>query len=211
MCMFQWVSSLLFLLPQCFQLSLGVFLGAKANNMEVSWIRRGNNKAPESSWIPATVLGCHRLRRKKTPWKMGAPQAFWQTYWTYDRRVMCGTYVYHYGYPTLPSSQVSRIVAGCRTIRTNKNEYMNLNIWVTVLLLHFAIFFLDWTCGASLGWCGDPNVSGLLGFGHWKQSLAFRGATVKFVQFFLVRFLGNSEQKHCDSDKSPVLKSRKYT
>ena len=29
--------------------------------------------------------------------------------------------------------------------------------------------------------------------------------------FFFVRFLGNSEQKHCDSDKSPILKSRKYT
>lgn len=94
----------------------------------------------------------------------------------------------HYLYPTLPSSQVSRIVAGCRAIRTNKNEYMNMNIWVRVLVLHFAKFFLDWTCGASLGWCGDPNVSGLLGFGHWKQSLAFRGATVKFVQCFFGAF-----------------------
>lgn len=185
------------------KLSLGVFLFAPRRTTwryHGSW--RGQNKARESSWIPATVLGCHRLRRKKSR------HGKWERFKHFDRHTrlmidewcvahMCTIMsiwsrrkmtAIHYLYPTLPSSQVSRIVAGCRAIRTNKNEYMNMNIWVRVLVLHFANFFLDWTCGASLGWCGDPNVSGLLGFGHWKQSLAFRGATVKFVQCFFGAF-----------------------
>lgn len=66
-------------------------------------------------------------------------------------------------------------------------------------------------CSVCVSRCGEPNVSGLLGFGHWKQSLAFRGAKVIIFGCFSVRFLGSSENSYYDSDKSAVLKSRKYT